>query len=465
MKINIFPKLRKQKKNSSQALGINLEFNNSFISINNLPNQLESIEEHENKDIIFTDLNSDNITPISSIVKHINNSVDLNLHIPKNLEGWLKAIILEEDYSSKKLQEVTPIHYDNGIEEDILTNENITITRKNVSNSSFKELLDIHITSLQTRIFYCELGDITKEVPIEIVGADILFVSIPGYLSVENCNVTIELLLESLRKNNVNSAIFATETGLLLTLPQTVPIFKEEQKGYPYKLDIGPVKCSVYYNKYKNKAKDFIPITIEDDNKQNRMLLGMYDSMYQYYGTLSEEYDFSSIILANSSYKEVVLSHGLSNLKQNINMFCGETMHKAILYFKDYAEKYRGDTVDLFNFYISPLKEIKKHVIADFEVVMIPYSNDHSFSVTRIKDVSSNEFLVFTETINNLEFLDKVLKGVDNLIIMVKNNELTLLDDKVDELKELQNKHNIERMVIGSSNGIEIFCPDDDIEE
>lgn len=463
MKINIFPKLRKQKKNSSQALGINLEIDNSVISINNLPGQLQN-KDYDNQDIIFTDLNSDNISEVSSLAKCLKESKDINLHIPTQIEGWLKAIILEEDYSSQLLQDVKPKAYDASKDALIISNEDLTITRKKTSNSMFKEVLDINILSLQTTVFFCELDDFDKEFPLELKDADIVFLSVPLYFKQNEDDETIELLLDIFRKYNVKSVILATETGLLLNLLQSVPIFQEEQKSYPYELNVGKVKCSIFYNKYNNKTKDFIPIAIEDDKNQNRMLLGIYDSMYQYYTAFPEQYDFSSIVLANSSYREVILSYALANLKPNINVFCGEVMHTAMQYFKNYVEKYRDKFDPLFQFYIYSNEHIKQYKVGDFEVVMLPYPEDHSHLVTRIKELSSKEFLVYTETIHNLDFLAKTLKGVQNLVIMIKDNEIELLDKKLDKLKKIQNEYCIERMIIASKDGTEIFCCDDDMD-
>ena len=79
---------------------------------------------------------------------------------------------------------------------------------------------------------------------------------------------------------------------------------------------------------------------------------------------------------------------------------------------------------------------------------MIPYPKNPESYIARIRDLETNEYLVFSETMENPLFLEKNLKGIYTLVVALDSDDELSRARHRDQLKALQKKYKVQRLIM-----------------
>jgi hypothetical protein len=84
---------------------------------------------------------------------------------------------------------------------------------------------------------------------------------------------------------------------------------------------------------------------------------------------------------------------------------------------------------------------------------MLQYPNNKDYSIAKIEDLATNERVLFTESIENLDFLEENINNINTLVISVGTLDAKKNAGVTEEIKLLQSKYQIDRIVLLYSNG------------
>ncbi len=451
MNLNLYPKINPQTP-SPGTLALKLSTKKFSIIINTTSNLFNTIDTSPNIELIFGSLDSLNFSTLNSINDKLVKNTNFKVHAAKILSKWLEALIEEESQSSKKYNDSQISEYAIDTNEILISNDKIQIEYIYEYNDFSKYILKITFPQSELVCFYCEVAEITSDFPLCMKCADILFLNLVNMKIEEDYHLK---LLKVLKDNDIKSAIFHTNEGIMLSLPQSKPIYRELIKKNTYEMNILDIKCELFYQKYSSMTKSTVlPITIENETAESCILLGLnYKSILNYQQALAEKYKSSAFILPASNYKNVLECVRLSeHIDKSINIICGKFLNAAVQSLRDSTvhnslNKKSASEIEFTS--VAP-DAISRHIVGDFELVMIPYVNSSNSYISRIKDIQTGEFLIFTETIDDLQFLEKTLKGISSLVFTLSLNERESNDNIINLLQNLQAKNKIPRLIIMS---------------
>jgi hypothetical protein len=89
----------------------------------------------------------------------------------------------------------------------------------------------------------------------------------------------------------------------------------------------------------------------------------------------------------------------------------------------------------------------------DIVIEMLQYPNNKDYSIAKIEDLATNERVLFTESIENLDFLEENINNINTLVISVGTLDAKKNAGVTEEIKLLQSKYQIDRIVLLYSNG------------
>jgi len=454
MNLNLYPQMTTPNPPPG-ILAIQLQLKDYAIVINSTSLLFKNLfANNANTKFIVGSLDTLNFSSLKILSKELIANDNFEIIAPNNLSEWFKALIIEENYDNDYLKKLDITKYDTEFNNILISNDEIKIEYISEINSFSKYILNISLPNSELVCFYCEVLEILDDFPLCMKFADILF------LNLLNINLTQELeekLLVILKNNNIKSAIFNTNAGIMLTLPQSVPLYRELNRENSYEMDLLNIKCKVFHQKYSSMTRSSVlPIVIEDDVGISSVLLGLnYKTILFYQQVLANKYETLSFILPESNYKDVLQCVNLSeHMKLKTNILCGQYMSLAIESLKTSTANpmlSKNNTNDV-DFTVASINQITRHIIGNFEFVMIPYKNNSTSYISRIQDLQTGEFLVFTENTDNLLFLEKTLKGISTLVFALHlgKNHNDETNSLISSLQQLQNNNNIPRLIIMS---------------
>ena len=466
MNINVFPRLSSKSKLSG-TLGLYLETEDSAIGINCLPGVFELVSNVDNinrqKSFVFGSVSPLNLAGIESLA-------DLESRFPKRfnyvapnqIDGWIQALMIETDYSSQALRDISMSTYSTDKAVIALEQKNVVICTDAVGNSFFEYAFRIVVKGSKMRFYYAELLDIDAKFPPSLHKADLLVLNISRFPAIAkglDKEQFLEKLIQKLDDNNVRSAFIATEEGILLVLPSKVPRHSDIITELTYSFSFNGLKATVVHeNDYSEYRRDSFPLILEPEDKNGRILLGLEKgSTLHKRVNRTGHFDFSTVILADNSYRKVFGAVDLISqvVDNKLDIVCGRTMGIATSYFSDLYNKHYGVAQNENAQVCSSDDDFSTPYVAfdSLEILMIPYPGDTDSYIAQVLDITTGEKLIFTETLNNMQFLEEKIKDIYTLVISVGTLDAKQNACQTEKLKGLQQKYEIPRLIVLYSGG------------
>jgi hypothetical protein len=465
LNINIFPKVNPQLSVPG-VLGLYIEYNNTAFVIGGSLPIIKHLQESEldGVKLILPSVSPMNLGGVPELAHYLlqDDAPAVRVFSPAPLQGWIKALIQENDYQETSLNELNISGYKIDQQKHIINEPGVRIEYipelTGWSDSLFRVSFDLPLHD----VFYCDVMDLTKSPPKCLKGAQSVIVNLSNYPALMPPDQDIDFIINhitySLADFGVKTIYFPTEDGLLET-----NLAEEESESYPYAYyDIGNGKLPlhiVHDSKVKHYRESMLPVSISADCSEETILLGMdLGTVLHQRAKSSFPLNFSTIITLGSSYSKVFTCMDLLEQIKTLplDIICGESMSSAIQYFKQlYQETYHRTAT--YSSAIKPSLEndITQHLTKNesLEILMIPYPDKSDNYLARITDIENEEYLVYTETLENEEFLISHLPGIQTLVIAIEKNDKAYIEKSNNHIKELQKEHGIERVLILSPLG------------
>jgi len=466
MNINVFPRLSSKSKLSG-TLGLYLETDESAIGINCLPSVFEKVANADNdqrdKSVVLGSICPLNLAGIESLANRIcTSSDDISLVAPDQIDGWLQALMIEVDYSNQNLREIAITKYSTAEAVVALEQPQVVVCTDAVNNKFFEYAYHFVVKESNMRFFFAELMDIDAEFPESMQKADLLVLNtarFPGVARGLDNEEFQEKLIKKLADNNVRSAFIPTEDGILLVLPTKVPRHIDVIKDDSYSFSFAGVKATIVHeNDFEEYKRASFPLILEPEESDGRVLLGLEkgSTLHQRVNS-GGNFDFSTIILAGNSYQKVFGAVDMMSQigEEGLDVICGRTMGIATSYFYDLFHKHYGaEPNEHARICASDDNFATPHVALDtLEILMIPYPGGSDSYIAQVKDITTGEVLIFTETLDEIEFLEEKINGIYTLVVSVGTLDAKQNAEQTEKLKDMQQKYEIQRLIVLYSGG------------
>jgi hypothetical protein len=448
MRINVFSRPGKLSTLPG-VLGFALKSGNCFFSINChnaiVREASENMKKGGESHIVLPSavpVNFSGLESLSVILK--NGSENLFLHAPKLLHSWLKALITEKDYSSETLRGIKFETYDAPYGSNIFECAGFRAEYIPGVNAFFDYIFKFSIKGSAIRFFYAELADLNAPFPDCIKGADILILNLACYPAV---NGNIEKIDSSMAENNIKAVILPFPDGIKLITPSRDRCFQRTEKER-YVFDADGCQAEVYHEKDFREYHDSIfPVLVEDENSGDSILLGMgLGAVLRQRLNKFAGHSFSSALITSDSYAKVFCCIDLASQLggRPLEIICGQAMSEALNYFKIIAENSRGRNFPEAVVSESVEDKSTRHILFNaLELLMIPIPGGGGGDyIARIYDTLNDEYLLYTENLENSFFIEKNLKGIDTFIVATRK----AAQEKY--LIEVQKRLRVERLII-----------------
>jgi len=459
--ISVFPKVT-NKSLYPGGLGVELSDENSKTLLTHSKECVSSIinpaDGISKRSLIATSSSPLTITSADEIVnsiKEANQLPDIDFYAPKEIAGWIHALFIEADYSCELLKELEFAPYNKG--ESYLDNGVYSIYNEPIEAGLFATIHKVIINNSDLNIYYVELNDPTQPFPEDLKKADILIVNLVHPTFPVNPASEFEAFfrnfLNVLKENEVRSAFLPTQSGILLSLPtknKNVLINKPE-----YEIQIESVKLNILHDRYLTELMD-ISSAIILENTKKKYLLGLEFGTVLHKRVFNNKLDCNAIVLTANSYHKVFAAIDLIRSVKNepFLLLCSKAMGVAIEYFMKIVYPEYVDELNKTEIVIcdeTPLNLSEKY--DDIVIEMSQYPNNKDYSIAKIEDLATNERVLFTESIENLDFLEENINNINTLVISVGTLDAKKNAGVTEEIKLLQSKYQIDRIVLLYSNG------------
>jgi len=462
LRFSVFPRPRKSREFHG-VLGLYLEIGNTVVGVNCASGIVElfksslSSGEELSRYLVLSSANPANLGGIEELADMLKDSgQNIALCAPRLLDGWLKALMMETDYSSERLKELSFTTYDASKETCLASSPPVNIEYCPDDNGFFDYLLKFTFEGLNISLFYGEAVDLTKKFPEFVYGADVLIANISKYPAIPRNSDSVDIteeLISIFADNKIKSSVIPGKEGILLGLPASKPEYRKWEQDL-CELDLGPAKAKIIHEKdFEHYRNSIFPALVQDDEEHDSILLGMgLGAALHKRAENSGKFDFSTMLMTDCSYKKVFSCIDLLDQLERgrrIEVICGKAMSEAINYFSVILQNsYRRE---MPSFIVSASEENKttQHIMFNsLEVLMIPYPKKDDAYIARIRDLKTDEYLIFTETVENLFFLGKNLKGVHTLVAALDIKVPEERGEISEKLKAMQEKNSVQRLVI-----------------
>ena len=466
MNINVFPRLSKKSKLSG-TLGLYLETDESAIAINCLPQVFNMLSNENNdlreKSMILGSICPLNLAGIEKLAQQLHEHPDtIQLIAPDKIDGWLQALMREVDYSSEALRDLSLSKYSISEPVAVLEQPRIAVCTEAPESQFFEYAFRFLIRDSKMRFFFAELLDLDSEFPESVRKADLLVLNTsryPGIAKGLDKEQFQSKLIQKLADNQVRSAFIPTEDGILLVLPSKVPRHLDVIKDSSYSFSFDGLKATIVHeNDFSEYKRASFPLILEPEGSDERVLLGLEKgSMLHQRANSTGNFDFSTVILAGNSYQKVFGTVDMISQvgEEGLDVICGRTMGIASSYLSNlYVKKYAVPANEYAHICASDDNLTTPHVALNtLEIVMIPYPDDSDSYIAEVKDITTNEVLIFTETLDYIEFLEEKIQGVYTLVVSVGTLDAKKNSVQTDKLKAMQQKYEIQRLIVLYSGG------------
>jgi len=368
----------------------------------------------------------------------------LKIHAPKLFLGWIHALMMETDYNSKKLKELDFESFDAFSACEIMMDKDFSVEYLSPSAFASYAFRISFKASGGPEIFFCELSNPEAEVPDEFHGAANMIINLAAWQTKESPPFH-EKLVSKLHEARVGTALLPHPEGIMLSLPETDPAFREFKKNsFDLKIKKDTLVKVFHEQEFKTYRDSIFPVLLEDQKGEGGVVLGLGKGTVLQHDRKMVP---SSVIITSSSYSKIFCCSDLI-ARPSSNAFeviCGKTMGNALKYFA------RACPVKTREALISESDEKRTtthELLSSLEVLMIPYPGNPDAFLARIKDTVSGEYLIYTENPDNFEFLAVNLKGIYTLVAAFESCHGMEKDIYMGRLKELQNQYSVERLVI-----------------
>jgi hypothetical protein len=462
VKISVFPRLKKPG-NLCGSLGLFLEKENCAVGVNCPPGVVALLRNSLEKENCFRHLILPGANPVNlggierfARLEKATEGQGVQLYAPELVSGWIKALLMETDYSSKALKELAFETYKFDAQSCIIGSAPVSVEYLPDNNGFFDSLLRFSFYDMPVKIHFGDAVDLTKEFPACLVGAETLIINLsrhPAIPCAEDSKGMLDDLLEILSVNKVKTAVIPTSEGILLALPADKPEYREYVDENIYELKIASAKLKIIHERdFAHYREAIFPVLVQDEDEKDSILLGMgLGTALHRRMDDSGKFDFKTMLITDSGYKKVFSCIDL--LEQSggkpMEIICGKSMCDAINYFKLVLKKTCNRSIP--DIAVSPSEEKKttQHIMFNnMEVLMVPFPKNSDAYIARVKELNTGDYLIFTESMDNPYFLERNLKGIDTLVAALDTNDDLTRSRHRDRLKAMQEKYKVQRLVI-----------------
>jgi hypothetical protein len=476
LRINVFPRPG-GAENFSGGLGLVLENTETVIGINGLSkvfsnlNQKvypadeiqalldsfdgEVIDDDRERHWLLGSINPFNLGGLDDLADKLleKQCTDkLRVHAMKPLCGWLEALVLEKDYKSPELKKFSIQPFDGDDAGTVIDSGGINLRYIQENNGWADSIFKLDIVDLDLDVYFVELADYQAEFPEILKDADILILNFTSEFT-DGSDEFCTDILDVLSAHKVKTAIMPSSKGILLTLPGSDRNYRQLEPD-SYDLQLKDVKASVVYEKsFERYRQSIFPVLVEDEKQTGGILLGvdLGTSLCLRVGAIAK-HCLSTLVIPSESYRKVFACIDFLDLsrRSKIEIICGKSMSEAINYFKFISTKvfHRAIPVDTRLLASDEARTTAHALYSWLEVLMIPYPGTAGGFLARIHDLETDEFLLYSENLENLPFLERNLSGISNLIVAIE--KLSKEDAKIlfEKLKKMQARNEVQRLVL-----------------